>query len=150
LKTNTIPPPADLDIYVTQFPTPQTAYPAESEHLSSSQYNDLTCGNNTSQALVFGGHRMLNIAARQSASTSPFNEICLFSPFEPNGLISSSAQKPHHLTRVTVDQHRILELENRLLKLEGLLPETHPAMFAILQGLFDANSSIANFKLAEH
>jgi tetratricopeptide (TPR) repeat protein len=145
-----ITPPADLNSYAMRFPKPETLDLAESQHLSSTQYDDLTSGNNTSQALVLGGHRMLKSAVRQSASPSPFNEICLFSPFEPNRLTSSHTQRRHHLKRITVDQHRILELEERLSKLQGLLPETHPVMFAILQGLFDANISLANFKLAEH
>jgi hypothetical protein len=145
-----ITPPADLHSYATQFPVPGAPDPAESQHLLSTQYSDLTSGNNTSQTLVLADHRVLNIAARQSTLTSPFNEICLFSPFEPNRYASSHAQQPHHLTKITIDQHRIVELEKRLSKLQGLSHETDPAMFAILHSLFVANAELANYMLAEH
>ncbi len=145
-----ITPPGDLNSYAMQFPKPKTPDPAESQHLSSTQYKNLANGNNTCQRLVLCDRQMVSLAALQSASTSPFKEICLFSPFEPSHLSLQHAQKLHHLTEMTIGQHRVLELEERLSKLQGLLPETHPAIFAIFEGLRDANVSLGMYKLAEH
>jgi hypothetical protein len=145
-----ITPPGDLYSYATQFPKPKTPDPAESQHLSSTQYNNLANNNNTCQGLVLCNRQMVSLATLQSASTSPFKEICLFSPFKPSHLSLQHAQKLHHLTEMTVDQHWALELEERLSKLQGLLPKTHPAIFAILEGLRDANVSLGMYKLAEH
>jgi tetratricopeptide (TPR) repeat protein len=145
-----IRPPVDFHSYVTQFPKPETDDSAESRYLSSTQYNDLTTGNREGWELVLGDQRILNSAAPRVASTSPFNEISLFSPFEPNRVASQRTRNSNRLIQITVDQYQILELEERLSKLEGRLPETHPAMLAILEGLYDANNSMANYKLAEH
>jgi tetratricopeptide (TPR) repeat protein len=136
------------------FPTPETADYALPQHISSDQYNDLSSrpNNETGQELVLRqpGRQISNISALQSASAISFNKICWYSSFEPSRLASQHTQKLPRLTQVAVANYEILELKERLSKLQGLLPETHPAMLAILQGIASAFVGLSKWKLAEY
>jgi len=149
-----IEPPADVHSYAMNFPTPEAADYSLPQHISSDEYNDLSSrpNNETGQELVLRqpGRQMLDIAALQSASAMPFNKICWYSSFEPSRLASQHTQKLPRLTQVAVANYKILELKERLSKLQGLLPETHPAMLAIVQGIASAFVGLSNWKLAEY
>jgi tetratricopeptide (TPR) repeat protein len=136
------------------FPTPDTADYALPQHISSDQYNDLSSrpNNETSQELVLRqpSRQILNIAALQSASAIPFNKICWYSSFESSRLASQHSQKLPRLTQVAVANYEILELKERLSKLQGQFPETHPAMLAIVRGIASAFMRLSNWKLAEY
>jgi len=54
------------------------------------------------------------------------------------------------LTQVAGVQYEILELNERLSKLQGLSSETDPAMLAIVRGLACACNRMGNWKLAEY
>jgi tetratricopeptide (TPR) repeat protein len=149
-----IEPPADVHSYAMHFPTPEAADYALPQHISSDQYHDLSSSpnNETGQEIVLRqpDRQMLNIAALQSASATPFNKICWYSSFEPSRLASQHTQKLPRLTQVAVANYEILELKERLSKLQGLFPETHPAMLAIVRGIASAFMGLSNWKLAEY
>jgi hypothetical protein len=149
-----IEPPADVHSYAMNFPTLEAADYDLPQHISSDQYNDLSSrpNNETGQELVLRqpGRQMLNIAALQSASAIPFNKIYWYSSFEPSRLASQHTQKLPRLTQVAVANYKILELKERLSKLQGLFPETHPAMLAIVRGIASASMRLSNWKLAEY
>ncbi|KAE9377599.1 TPR-like protein, partial [Stipitochalara longipes BDJ] len=148
-----IEPVTDVQSYATKAPILEAdSDSVTTQYISSTEYSDLSKSKNTGENLVLRqpSRRISDSTPLQATPPSPFNKISWYPSFEQSKLASQRIPKPQRLAQTVVAQNEILELKERFSKLQGLFPETHPAMLAIVRGLADANGRMGNSKVAEH